>query len=131
MKTQLLCTFSFESDLEATLDNISKFHEVVFDRIFVLEDKEDPDGELMVTYNISYSTRYHMLPSTISIHRKKETNTIYTINALNQLIALLNGGVVEKGYPIEWQDYRNSMLLVKGGTFTRITTKLYDIVQLN
>jgi hypothetical protein len=47
------------------------------------------------------------------VHRKKETNTIYTINALNELIMNLNNGVLDKHYPIEWDNYKNSMLLKK------------------
>jgi len=47
------------------------------------------------------------------VHRKKETNTIYTINALNELIMNLNNGVLDKQYPIEWENYRNTMLLKK------------------
>jgi hypothetical protein len=38
--------------------------------------------------------------NTILVHRKKETNTLYTINALNELIKKLNGGVVDIAYKV-------------------------------
>lgn len=128
MRTQLLCTFTFEESLEDTLDDIIDTHDILFNRIFVLQS--DDGVELMCTYNISYVTKYNMLRDTISIHRKKETNTIYTINALNNLIRALNGGVLDKSYSISWDDYRNTALLVRGGELSITKTKLHDIVTL-
>jgi hypothetical protein len=67
----------------------------------------------MLSYNVLLDTRKDFLPGSIMVHRKKETNTIYTINALNELIMNLNNGVLDKQYPIEWENYRNTMLLKK------------------
>ena len=128
MRTQLLCTFAFEESLEDTLDAIIDTHDILFDRIFVLES--DDEDELMCTYNISYVTKYNMLPDTISVHRKKETNTIYTINALNQLIRMLNGGNLDKSYTVNWDDYSNSIMLVRGGEFSILPTKVYNIITI-
>jgi hypothetical protein len=47
------------------------------------------------------------------VHRKKETNTIYTINALNELIMNLNNGILDKRLPIEWDRYKDTMLIKK------------------
>lgn len=58
-------------------------------------------------------TRQDFLPKSIMVHRKKETNTIYTINALNELIMNINNGVLDKHYPIDWGRYENSILLKK------------------
>jgi len=128
VRTQLLCTFAFEESLEDTLDAIIDTHDILFDRIFVLES--DDEDELMCTYNISYVTKYNMLPDTISVHRKKETNTIYTINALNQLIRMLNGGNLDKSYTVNWDDYSNSIMLVRGGEFSILPTKVYNIITI-
>ena len=49
------------------------------------------------------------IPDTISLHRKKNTNTLYTINALNDLIRELNAGKLDKTYPIKWENYKNSL----------------------
>ena len=67
----------------------------------------------MLSYNVLLDTRKDFLPGSIMVHRKKETNTIYTINALNELIMNLNNGVLDKQYPIEWENYTNTMLLKK------------------
>lgn len=58
-------------------------------------------------------TRQDFLPKSIMVHRKKESNTIYTINALNELIMQINNGVLDKSYSIDWERYRNSILLKK------------------
>jgi len=38
--------------------------------------------------------------NTISLHRKKITNTLYTINALNELIKTINNGVLDTKYQV-------------------------------
>jgi hypothetical protein len=63
-------------------------------------------------YNVYSNDR--RLRDTISINRKKETNTLYSINALNALIIALNGGVLDKSYMINWNDYKDCMLLSQG-----------------
>jgi len=51
---------------------------------------------------------------TISINRKKESNTLYSINALNALISHLNNGVLDKSFIIDWSNYKNTLLLSQG-----------------
>lgn len=68
---------------------------------------------MMLSYNVELETRKEFLPNSIMVHRKKETNTIYTINALNELIMTINNGVLDKKFPIEWERYQNSILLKK------------------
>ena len=46
------------------------------------------------------------------------------------LIKKLNGGVVDSRFPIEWQHYRNSILLTNHGEFKQLNTKIYKIVEL-
>jgi hypothetical protein len=86
--------------------------------------------ELFCTYNVDNENYNSYLDKTISIHRKKETNTLYTINALNQLILHLNDGVLDKSFPIPWEDYENSLLVTDSGDFSKIDTTLEDIVNI-
>jgi len=65
---------------------------------------------------------------TISLHRKKMTNTLYTINALNDLIRELNGGRLDKSYQINWEDYQNCLLLTNENGLNKIPTKIYTII---
>ena len=71
------------------------------------------------------------IPDTISLHRKKHTNTLYTINALNDLIRELNDGKLDKRFPIEWKNYRNSLLLTGEEGLNKIPTRIYTIVNVS
>jgi hypothetical protein len=86
---------------------------------------------LICTYNIDTGNVSSIpLPNTILLHRKKDFNTLYTINALNILIKSLNGGVVDTRYQIEWEDYKNCILLTTGVELRRLDTKIFKIVNL-
>jgi len=112
LKNKLFCTFSPKSKLEEVLDTIKSEYVIMYDKIFVLES-EDSD-EFLCTYNIEVqSTNTRVLPNTILLHRKKETNTLYTINSLNLLIKSLNEGILDTSFRVEWQNYRNTVLLTK------------------
>jgi hypothetical protein len=71
-----------------------------------------------------------VLPNTILLHRKKESNTLYTINALNALIKSLNNGVLDTNYRITWLDYKNSILLIQNNDLNIIQTKIHKIINL-
>jgi hypothetical protein len=51
---------------------------------------------------------------------KTETNTIYTVNALNEIIKTVNNGQLDKEYQIDWQLYRNWILIMRNGELHRI-----------
>lgn len=64
------------------------------------------------------------MKSTITINRKKDTDTIYSINALNALIREQNNGVLDKTYRVEWENYTNRLLLTdREGNFRCIEIK--------
>jgi hypothetical protein len=65
------------------------------------------------------------------VHRKKESNTMYTINALNSLISSLNGGIVDKEYQINWNHYQNTLILTNGNGYKIMKTSLFKIVDVN
>ena len=87
----------------------------------------------MLTYNVDMnnSTRNSMVDNTILVHRKKQTNTLYTINALNEVIKSLNNGVLDKSFAVNWNDYRNCILLIQTEGFNRIDTKVKEIINLS
>jgi len=129
VKTQLLCTFTNESEFENILESVNGSFELYSRKIFIL--KLSPSKELVVSYNIIPSPNNKFLPNTILTHRKKESNTLYTINALNSLIADLNGGIVDKSYIVNWEDYKNSMILTEGDGYKVLKTSLFRIVNVN
>lgn len=127
---KLFCTFTQKENLEETVDRITSMYSVLFSKIFVLEITDS--SEYVCTYNIESENtdRSKIIPGTILMHRRKETDTLYTINSLNLLIASLNNGVIDKTYKINWVDYRNSILLTRAGQFTRLNTKVHKIIVL-
>ena len=129
MRTQLLCTFTTESSFEDLLTKIFGGYELFSRQIFIL--KLDPTKELVISYNIIPNRDTEFLPSTIMVHRKQESNTMYTINALNRLIEGLNGGVLDKSYQIDWPEYRNSMILTDDSGYKIMKTHLFRIVDVN
>ena len=87
----------------------------------------------MLTYNVDVgnSVKDSMVDNTILVHRKKQTNTLYTINALNELIKSLNNDVLDKKFPIEWENYKNCILLIQTEGLNRIDTKIKEIINLS
>jgi hypothetical protein len=81
------------------------------------------------TYNVdSFNISNVILDNTILLHRKKESNTLYTINALNDLIRSLNGGYLDTNYKVDWLTYKNCILLTTGGELKKLDTKVYEIL---
>ena len=129
MKTQLLCTFCTKQDFEDTTQLISMASEIVFNKIYVFENMDD-NNSLICTYNVEKTEDFIQNNKTMAIHRKKETNTLYTINALNEAIRKENNGVLDKSYSLNWESYRNSLLLTNDAGLKVIRTKLYKIINV-
>lgn len=127
MKTQLLCTFAHKKDLNLVVDYIISTYILPENKIFVFSSVNDTE-ELFCTYNIESGTIKGK--NTILVHRKKESNTLYTVNALNSLIRTVNNGILDKSYIIDWQLYKNSILLSTDDEFRRVELVLYKIVKL-
>jgi hypothetical protein len=132
MNTQLLCTFTDIHNLDFTIDLIIECNDVFYNKIYILSNIDDP-AQLMCTYNILKTDDFlDGVKNTISLHRKKHSNTLYTINALNTLIRKLNNGVLDKTFSINWDDYRNCILLFDSeNSIQRINTKLYKIIDID
>jgi hypothetical protein len=132
MNTQLLITFTKPKKLQETIEEIRKCYKLAFNKIYILENTID-DKELMCSYNIDTSLTIDksLIPkNTISVHRKKETNTIYTINALNYVIALHNDGQVDNTYPVPWDKYKNMILVTNTEGLKKIATKINSVIEI-
>lgn len=126
MNTQLLCTFVKKSDLDLVIDYVSKTYELPEKRIFVFENTTN-SNDLYCTYNILRSNLVDYGKNTILIHRKKESNTLYTVNALNVIIRNMNNGVLDKTLPINWALYSNSLLLTNEGNLRQIKLHFFEV----
>lgn len=129
LKNKLFCTFSQKDKIDDTLNLIQSEYSIMYGKIFVLESVDSE--ELLCTYNIEIEgSTTRVLPNTILLHRKKETNTLYTINSLNLLIKTLNEGVLDTSFRINWPDYRNTVLLSQGDELKKLSTKIHRIVNI-
>lgn len=128
LNNKLFCTFTTLEELDGLLERITSQYSILYNKIFVLEVKSN--GEYVCTYNIEQGNVNSLPPNTIMVHRKKDSNTLYTINALNELIKKLNGGVVDTKFPIQWQHYRNTILLTQHDDLKQLKTKIHKIIEL-
>ena len=125
---QLLCTFTNSKDYNDTIREIKNFYEIVIGKIFLLCNVNNPK-ELYATYNIQLTENNPVkFRNTISVHRKKETNTLYTLNAMNKLIVEENGGVFDKTFQVDWRLYKNSIILTGDVSVKIISVKIFDLI---
>lgn len=126
LANKIFTTFTKPEELEITVDKVKSNYSILFSKIFVFSSPETE--ELICTYNIDYNNcnASHIIENTVLLHRKKVTKTLYSINAINAL-----NKDKEPGYhEIDWEKYRESILLTRKGVFTQLKTKLYDIIIL-
>ena len=128
MNNRLFCTFTTLEDLENLVSSLSNRYSIMYNKMFALQVKSN--DEYVVTYNVEQGNVNDIPENTILVHRKKESNTLYTINALNELIKKLNGGVVDTKFPISWQHYRNCILLTQHNEIKQLNTKIHKIIEL-
>jgi len=128
LNNKLFCTFTTLDGVNDLVDSIQRSYTVMYNKIFVLEVKNN--NEYVLTYNIEMANIASIPENTILVHRKKESNTLYTINALNELIKSLNGGVVDTRFQIDWQHYKNTILLTQQNELKQLRTKIYEIIEL-
>lgn len=129
MRTQLICTFVRYGDVERVVRDIGSTFEVVTGKVFMLRMPTNRH-ELILSYNVMLEEHKEFLQDSILVHRKKETNTIYTINALNALIMDLNNGVLDRQYPIDWIRYRDMILLKNQDGIRRISVEKAGIYEV-
>lgn len=131
MKSQLLCTFTHKVSLDNIVQTIQEKYTILFGKIYVLQNEEQPK-EFMCTYNVEQTQEldYNAVPNTIALHRKKHTNTLYTINALNETIKNLNNGILDTKYVLPWENFQNTILVTNNQGLNRITTRIFEIVEI-
>jgi hypothetical protein len=127
MTNKLFCTFVDEQQIDEFVDDIKNHYTIAYNKIFVLYVKSN--DEYVCTYNILDAQIDEIPYNTILVHRKKESNTLYTINALNEVIKRLNNGVVDPMFKIHWQHYKNTILLTQHDELKQLRTKIHKIFE--
>ena len=131
MKTQLLATFTTKEDLDETVQKIKNAYTIAFGKIYVLQN-EGNVNELICTYNVDLEkgADYNDVKGTISLHRKKHSNTLYTINALNEVIANLNNGLIDSKFIVPWENFKNTLMVTNSDGLNKISTRIYKIIKI-
>ena len=132
MKSQLLATFTTKDNLEEIVNDITNSYTIVFNKVYVLQN-EDDTNELICTYNVdtSEAVDYNKVKGTISLHRKKHSNTLYTINALNEVVANLNNGVIDSKFMVPWENFKNMLMVTNSEGLNKINTRIYKIIKID
>jgi hypothetical protein len=128
VQNKLFCTFVPLNEVDSFIEEITSEYTILYNKIFVLHIKSN--DEYVCTYNVDQPNINNIPENTILVHRKKESNTLYTINALNELIKSLNEGIVDTNFRINWQHYKNTILLTQQGDLKLLRTKIHQIVEL-
>ncbi len=131
MNTQLLCLFTLKQDLDKALEFILKNYMLTNPNVFILESKLN-QNEVFITFNVEKGSA--AIPSewkTILVHRKKQSNTIYTINALNEVVKSKTGGQLDNSYMIDWEEFQNCILTTSTMGYKKIPTKVHKTINLN
>lgn len=125
---QLLCTFSNIKDFRTVAEEIKRFYEVYSNRVFAFINVKNPN-EIYLTYNVlNMKKNSPKFPNTILIHRKKQTNTLYTLNAMNRLIEEENGHA-DKTYMVNWKLYENSLIITGDVSIRIISLKISSVLE--
>jgi hypothetical protein len=133
-RTVLLASFIDRKDLDTAVQKIKENFVIVSSKIFILKNKND-ENKLVLTYNIQVDGERvqfdQHIPGTVNLHRKKETNTLYTLNALNEIVKAENNGQLDKKFQISWLNYANCILITQRSKgLVRIETELEKILNL-
>jgi hypothetical protein len=130
LANKIFTTFTKKEDLQATLDKIRANYTILYSKIFVFSSPQTE--ELICTYNIDSinCTSDHIIENTVLLHRKKASRTLFSINAVN----ILNEQLAKEDpnhVDINWELYKESILLTRKGVFCQLHIKLYDIIYTN
>lgn len=124
-ESHLLCSFTTLKEYVADAMHILNAYNVDGGKIYALQNIEDV-SEIFLTYNIEMEPLVVKRSRTISVHRKRDFNVIYSINALNLIIQSQNGK-----QEIDWSNYSNSLVVAYGRNIEVIPTRLLTILRKN
>jgi len=122
---KLFCSFIYFNNIDNFTNTLYSKYTLTYNKIFIFYLKGE---EYFCTYNMDVHNLNSIPENTILIHRKKETNTLYTINALNLLIKKLNNNILDKKYLVPWNNYKNNLLLIQDNQLQTQSFKLFKVL---
>lgn len=129
-KSILLATFCSRAEVMKACRKLwSTFpNDQNLNKIFLL--KIEGENKKILTYNLdAQSSRVNykeILPSTVQIHRNKQTKTLYTIDAINA-IQMEKNGKIDPRFRINWEEYVESLLIERDDRVVVLKTQLERI----
>ena len=130
MNTQLLCTFVKTTNIIKWLKEIYDYYDFMNGKVYILDIGSKQ--EVVCSYNIIATRGQHIehYPNTISVHRRKQTNTIYTINALNEIVKNVNNGLLDSSVEINWDNYKNKLLVTNEYGLKQFDTSIKEVIHV-
>lgn len=128
VSNKLFCTFTPLEQLDTLLSDITEKYAILYNKIFVL--KINGYAEVVCTYNVEQGNINDIIENTILTHRKKFSNTLYTLNGLNELVKSLNNGKEDNKFQIPWEKYTNTIILTQKGELKQLKTSIYKIINV-
>ena len=129
IQKKLLCKFVNSHNYLSEIEYVKRSFNIIDGKIFVFVN-DNNSNDMFLTFNIKKETNSRIKNNVISIHRKRQTNTLYTLNAMNKLIEDENGGIFDETYQIDWELYKNTMILTNDPGVKIIELKLFSIVKI-
>lgn len=120
-----------ELPVSVTREIVEIFHS---NQIFIF--KIEDENKFLITFNVNDTEKFQDFKSknknTLQFHRNKESHTLFTINSLNKVIELQNGGKKDSSFKVEWNDYKNCCLVLDNNKNLKILKlTLKDIININ
>ena len=116
--------------MEAKWDGYLFRNELTGESRFDMEDYAKINWKINEKLTLTNIFDYNDVKGTISLHRKKYSNTLYTINALNECIKNLNNGVLDEKFMIPWENFQNMLMVTNSEGLSKINTRIYKIVNI-
>ena len=131
-----MCSFVSKTKIKDFLQFLKENN--VAEKVFILEIAKPTT--VLFSYNIKDGKDFDLknlkevgCQYSISIQRNKDTNTLYSINALN--IILEKERMIKEQFvgriEIDWKKYENSLLVTDDNKINKIDTKLLKMVDLS
>jgi hypothetical protein len=90
---------------------------------------DEEDNKVWITFNTKIEYNFKR-DNIVRINRNKDTNTLFSINAINEL-SIRETGKVDKGFIPNWNEFENCLLIKNLTGLAVIPTKLMNIVNIN
>ena len=131
-KRKLMASFITHTKLKKFVEYLHQNQ--LTDKLFILKNQKQ-HNVLVVTYNLlkesnmSNLREYGVLNS-LTIQRNKDTNTLYSINALNYILEdeVMKTEKPKNEIKIDWSKYQNTLITTSDKKVNIINTKLFKFI---